>query len=157
MDVVMSGNITGNSNIFKQKAPKSAPYGRVPYDLLQKKADTNLEVSHGNPCKVQSTRFIKKLGLLCTLHPARIKPCTYFHQKTVRACPLRLVTPSFCLLHVILALYIHYTCIVRVCVCVVRLFFTKPKRIQLKSCNIMRNFVFTMSHIRLVIRKRFSY
>lgn len=68
MDVVMSGNITGNSNIFKQKAPKSAPYGRVPYDLLQKKADTNLEVSQGNPCKVQSTRFIKKAGV--TLHSA---------------------------------------------------------------------------------------
>lgn len=123
----------------------------------KKKADINPEVSQGNPCKVQSTWFIKKLGLLCTLHPVRIKPCTYFHQKTVRACPLRLVTASFCLLHVILALYIHYICIVRVCVCVVRLFFTKPKRIQLKSCNIMHNFVFTMSHIRLVIRKRFSY
>jgi len=55
MDVVMSGNITGNSNIFKQKAPKIASYGRVPYDLLQKKADINPEVSQGNPCKVQST------------------------------------------------------------------------------------------------------
>lgn len=36
MDVVMSGSITGNSNTFKQKAPKIAPYGRASYDLLQK-------------------------------------------------------------------------------------------------------------------------